>query len=188
VLTLAAIHSVMDAIHSACALREDAYRIVGTSATLVHGLDSPARDIDLLFRNRADVDRASSALAAYSTSPPLFEVENRQYFATFNVDDVDVEFSTVEWETDSDTYECIGAGPWSHFVPLACGNVKVPVVALELRLLSEISRDREDRYLPILQHLGPRSFDRDLVLRGLADRSLTPDQPAALAALLRSGQ
>jgi hypothetical protein len=85
------------------------------------------------------------------------------------VNGVEVGISTVEIETDLDVLETYGPGLWErHYVLLPCGPYLVPTVALELRLITEMHRDRPERYKPIIQHLKAHGCDLDLVRRGLA--------------------
>ena len=65
------------------------------------------------------------------------------------LDGVNVELSTVEIDVGDDTGECVGAGPWVHFDVVPCGAFSVPTVALELRFVTEVARQRTDRWEPI---------------------------------------
>jgi hypothetical protein len=85
--------------------------------------------------------------------PPTWLADQRQYFGRYLVDGVVVELSTVEGQTDSDAIECVGRGPWEHFDLVACGPHQVPTIATELRLLSELVRQRRSRSLT----LSPRT-------------------------------
>lgn len=146
-----------------------AYRLVGTGAALLHGVQLPAGDVDLLVKERSDVDALSAALSPFKClEPPAWLPEDRQYYANYLVNGVEVGISTVEVETDADFIETYGAGPWErHYVLLPCGPYFVPTVALELRLITELYRDRPDRYNPLIQHLRAHSYDLDLLRRGL---------------------
>jgi hypothetical protein len=134
------------------------YRVGGTSAALLQGVRLPVGDVDLLVARRKDVDAFAAALSSF---PRLYAAswipESSQYFARYDVHGVHVEISTVEQETDSDGMECVGRGPWQHYVLIACGPHRVPVVRLELRLATELLRDRPDRYEPLLARSAPRS-------------------------------
>ena len=159
--------------HAGAAMDQFEYRMVGTAASVLHGVELPAGDVDFLLRERAGVDGFSRSLAAFKQLiAPHFEEDGGQYLAAVEIDGVEVEFSTVEFETQSDVIECVGKGPWTHYRHVDCGGVQVPVVALELRLLTELARQRPDRYRPIIQTLQARHFDRDLLLRGLKERGL----------------
>ncbi|MFB4283320.1 hypothetical protein ACBJ59_49015 [Nonomuraea sp. MTCD27] len=85
------------------------YRLGGTSAALLQGVQLPVGDIDLLAARREDVDKFCSALASF---PCLHTAswlpESSQYFARYEVHRVKVEISTVEREVDSDGMECVG--------------------------------------------------------------------------------
>jgi hypothetical protein len=160
------------------------YRIVGTAAALMQGVQLPAEDIDVLLRKRAGVDSFSAALSSWRClSSPTYLESSKQYFASYDIDGVEVEFSTVEGDNESDTGECTGLGPWIHYSLVTCGSVQVPAVGLELRLLTELARGRADRYVPIWGIMQLRGYDRDLVARGLKERGITEAEQLDLAQL-----
>ncbi|MFI9556167.1 hypothetical protein [Nonomuraea endophytica] len=144
------------------------YRVCGTGAALLQGVPLPAGDIDILLAGREEVDRFAAALSAF---PCLYAAswlpESAQYFTRIDVNGVDLELSTVERPADSDALECVGSGPWQHHVLITCGSHQVPVVRLELRLATELLRDRPDRYDPLLDHLSTHGFDADLLERAM---------------------
>jgi hypothetical protein len=153
------------------------YRLGGTSAALLQGVQLPVGDVDLLMARREDVDTVAAALSSF---PCLYATswlpESSQYFARYEVNRVPLEISTVEQETDSDGMECIGRGPWEHYVLVTCGSHRVPVVRLELRLATELLRDRPDRYDPLLGHLAAQGFDPDLLNRAMTARGLSVEK------------
>jgi len=172
-LTLDRLQAVLCIVldHAGPALARHPYRLVGTAAALLQGVALPARDIDILVRERPAVDAIGAALAAFRClDPPAYLPAARQYYGNYEVDGVEVGISTVEWETDSDGIECLGRGPWEHYHLVPCGPYTVPAVALELRLVSELCRGRPDRYGPLLAHLRAHGGDAALVCRGLAAR------------------
>ena len=124
------------------------FRLVGTASSVLRGIALPAADIDILFRDRAGVDAWFDALSIDFDveTAPVWMPDASQYFAQLHAQGIPVELSTVEIETDRDTMECFGTGPWEHFDLIACGTGTVPAVASELRLLTEVARGRTDRY------------------------------------------
>jgi hypothetical protein len=92
------------------------------------------------------------------------------------VNGVELELSTVEQQVDSDGMECAGSGPWQHYVLITCGSHQVPVVRLELRLVTELLRDRSDRYDPLLDYMGTHGFDSDLLQRAMNTRRIPADR------------
>ena len=150
------------------------YRMVGTAAALMYGVSLPAGDVDILLRDRAGVDAFGESLFSFEclTAPQYLE-GSEQYFCSFLVSDVEIECSTVEAQIESDTHECIGSGPWLHYEQVSCAGHQVPVVALELRLITEWSRDRPDRYVPIVQFMQSHGCDKELLVRGLNDRGIS---------------
>ncbi|MDY6876570.1 MAG: hypothetical protein SWK90_10280 [Chloroflexota bacterium] len=125
------------------------------------------------MKEREDVDTLDSSLSSFEClTPPTYLSEAKQYYANYEINGVEVGISTVEWETDSDGIECFGRGPWEHYILISCGPYTVPTVALELRLVSEMLRDRPDRYTPIIEHMRACGCDIDLVRRGIQSRGL----------------
>ena len=164
--------TVLDHSLPACAQIE--YRLVGTGAALLQDVPLPTGDIDILVRERESVDAFGSALASFKCRfSPAWMPEARQYYADYEVNGVGVGISTVEAETESDGLECVGRGPWEHYALVSCGPYTIPAVALELRLVSELLRDRPDRYTPLIQHMRVHGCDIELVRRGMGGRSLS---------------
>ncbi|MFI6504943.1 hypothetical protein [Nonomuraea typhae] len=153
------------------------YRVGGTGAALLQGVRLPVGDVDLLVARREDVDTIAAALSAF---PCLYAASwisaTSQYFTRYDVNGVHVEISTVELEDDSDAMECVGRGPWQHYVLVTCGSHRVPVVRLELRLATELLRDRPDRYEPLLDHMAARGFDAGLLQRAMTAQGLPPER------------
>jgi len=145
-------------------------RLVGTASSLMRGIATPAGDIDILFRDRADVDAWFAVLSSdlEVETPPAWLPDAKQYFARVYSDGVAIELSTVEIDSDTDTLECAGSGPWQHFDLVRCGDGSFPAVATELRLLTEVARSRENVYRPIVEHLRSASCNVALIRRGLA--------------------
>jgi hypothetical protein len=151
------------------------YRLVGTGAALAQGVQLPTGDVDVLVARRDDVDKFAAALSEFPClTSPVWLPDARQYFARFEVDEIDVGFSTVERSVDSDAFECIGRGPWEHYVPIRFGRHVVPAVSLELRLASELVRDRPDRYEPLIEHVRLHGADLQLAQRAMSDRGVNP--------------
>jgi hypothetical protein len=142
----------------------------------------PASDIDVLFRDREAIDAWVAALSGAVTvqDAPVWLGDTQQYFARLGVEGVTVELSTVEIDADTDTAECVGSGPWVHFDVVPCGPYGVPAVALELRLVTEITRQRPDRFEPLLRYFSAHPCDVTLVERGLIAQSTPPDDVARL--------
>jgi len=162
--------------HAMPVLAQDRYRLVGTSAALLQGVLLPAGDIDLLMKERSDVDAFNSAMSSFEClQPPIHLVERKQYYANYVVNGIEVGISTVEWETASDGIECFGSGPWEHYTLVSCGPYDIPTVALELRLISELYRDRPDRYMPLIEYLREHGCDRALVRRGMKERGFSQE-------------
>jgi hypothetical protein len=151
------------------------YRLVGTGAALAQGVQLPVGDVDILVARRADVDRVAAALAGFRClDSPAWLPEARQYYAQFEVEEIGVGFSTVERLVETDAFECIGPGPWKHCVRVRFGQHVVPVVGLELRLGSELVRDRPDRYLPLIEHMRLHGADLQLVQKAMSERGVDP--------------
>ncbi len=144
------------------------YRLVGTGAALLHGVSLPAADIDILVRERQSVDAFGSALSSFRClETPTWLAETQQYYGNYEVNGVEVGISTVEVASDVDTIETFGRGPWEHFTLLTCGRYTVPTVTLELRLITELFRNRSDRYQPLIQFMQLHGCDLDYIHRGM---------------------
>jgi hypothetical protein len=164
---------VLDHVLPACA--GIPYRLVGTGAAMLHGVELPVGDLDITLVERSHVDAFGAALSSFQClEAPAWLPEARQYYGNYRVPagdkaGVEVGLSTVEIETDSDTFETYGPGLWEkHYTLLPCGPYQVPTVNLELRLITEVYRDRPDRYTPLIAHLREHGCDLDLVRRGLS--------------------
>ena len=151
------------------------YRLVGTSAALLQGVQIHAGDVVILVARREDVDSIATALSRFPClNPPVWLPDARQYFAHYQVDQIEVSASTVERPAVTDALECIGTGPWQHYVQVPCAKHVVPAVRLELRLVSELYRDRPDRYMPLIEHMRVHGADLQLVQQGMAERTVQP--------------
>lgn len=149
------------------------YRLVGTGAALLHGVSLPAVDVDILVRERHGVDVFGAALSSFRClEAPVWLAETQQYYGNYEVNGVEVGISTVEIASDADTIETFGRGPWEHFLLLPCGRYVVPTVALELRLITELFRNRPDRYQPLIQFMHAHGCDLGYVRRGIAAAGL----------------
>lgn len=161
-----ALAGFLDLVMPACAGVE--YRLVGTGAALLHGVSLPAADIDILFRDRPGLDAFCSALSPLRClESPSWLACSRQYYANYEVNGVEVGLSTVEVDSDSDTRETFGRGPWERFSLLPCGRHPVPTVALELRLVTELVRNRRDRSDPLVRHMQRQGCDLVFLMRSL---------------------
>jgi len=149
------------------------FRLVGTSAALLRGVELPTGDIDILVKERQAVDAISAGLSSWEcVQQPTYLEEVRQYLAEFCVNGIAIGISTVEWETENDGLECIGPGPWNHFEEIKCGQFTIPTVSLELRLISELLRDRPERYAPLLRYIKEKGCDLDLIHQGMTAREM----------------
>jgi hypothetical protein len=151
------------------------YRLVGTGAALAQGVQLPVGDVDILVTRRGDVDRVAAALAEFRClDSPNWLPQARQYYAQFEVEEIGVGASNVEWPVEADGFECVGPGPWEHYVPVRFGQHVVPAVRLELRLGSELVRDRPDRYVPLIEHMRWHGADLQLAEKAMKERGVDP--------------
>lgn len=165
--------AVLDLALPACS-RFD-WRLVGTAAALLHGMPLPTADVDILVRERAAVDAFSAALSSLPCpAAPAWLEHSRQYYCAYDVGAVSVEFSTVGVQSELDYVETFGSGPWERFVPLPCGPYSVPTVALELRLITELRRQRSDRYRPILEFMAVHGCDLPFIRSAIAAAGVPP--------------
>ena len=146
----------------------DEIRMVGTASSWLRGIVLPVGDIDVLARTRLTVDGLAEELnrrGVLCRMPPslLDEPGFTQYYTSFEIHDVKVEVSTVEAGTDGPLSECAGPAPWSHFDGVLFDDSRLFAVASELRLLSEVSRNRPERWEPIGRHLEDNGYDAELL-------------------------
>ncbi len=149
----------------------DRLRLVGTASSLLRDIDLPVADIDVLARDRDCVDRffalATEAGATHVSAPALLATPfGGQYIADLEVGGVVLQCSTVESTAATDSprlRECVGDTPWIHFDLVEVRGHLVPVVASELRLASDVMRQRPDRWRPIAAHLAARGYDGALL-------------------------
>jgi hypothetical protein len=161
------------------------YRLVGTAAACLQGVDLTVGDVDILVERRHDVDAVAEALADLPcVTAPKWLASAPQYFACYSLDGVEFSVSTVEVPCDEDGWECQGPGPWRHYVTVDCGGHRIECVRLELRLTTEFLRDRADRYQPLLAHLGAHGADLELLKQSMTVRRI----PETLACLTRGLQ
>lgn len=132
--------------------------LVGTSSALLQGIELPVNDIDLLAKNRETVNDFIAALSEYSVlSAPSLLDGGVQYFASITVSGIRVEVSTVEIPTKSTFKEVTGRGPWLHQNRQTIGETSIQAVALELRIATELLRNRVDRLMPLVRHFAQTS-------------------------------
>jgi hypothetical protein len=162
------------------------YRLVGTGAACLQGVDLPVGDVDLLLERRTDVDAVAAALAHLPCpAPPQWIEASRQYFACYELDGVGFSFSTLEQPCEEDGWECQGPGPWRHYVTVDVGGHRIDCVSLELRLTTELLRNRPDRYQPLLAHLDSQGADLDLLQQSITARQV-PESLALMTKGLRA--
>lgn len=162
--------------HAMPACEQIEYRLVGTGASLLHGVSLPAADIDILVRERSSVDAFGASLSSFRClEAPAWLECSRQYYGNYEVNGVEVGISTVEVISDTDTRETFGRGPWERFSEIPCGRHVVPTVALELRLITELVRNRPDRYRPLIRHLQRHGCDLEFLRRGFVEADLTQE-------------
>lgn len=174
------------------------YRVVGSAAMALQGVPTPlpTSGIDLLFRERQGVDLFGEALATMPgvrcRTPPEERAGTPDYWARYMLvgaearsggspvatEYVAIDLASAGRETDSDSDQVAGRGPWSHYSTVRCGAHDVPAVALELVLLTALECEgarRPNTYPTLLEHLRRQGCDVDLVRRGLADRGSIPE-------------
>ncbi|MHB1355540.1 MAG: nucleotidyltransferase family protein [Anaerolineae bacterium] len=150
------------------------YCLVGTGAALLQGVPLPAADIDILVKERDGVDKFSLTLSGFQClTAPAWLAESQQYFSSYVVHGIQVEFNTVEVTSGLDTIETYGRGPWEHFTLIPCGSYAIPTIRLELRLMTELFRNRPDRYSPLLQFMQVNGCDVNFIQRGIVVMGLS---------------
>ena len=161
------------------------YRLVGTAADLLRGAPVQPADVDFLVGTRAEVDIFARALAGFRClTPPTWMECCAQYYAEFEVDGVRVDASTVESPTESGFIESIGSGPWTHFSEIAVDDRSIAVVAPELRLATELRRDRHDKAETLARWLRDRGCDAALLDNALDAQGIDADTQSSMRAII----
>jgi hypothetical protein len=170
--------------------RHERVRIVGTASSLLRGVDVPAGDVDILARTRDVVDELARDLdeagATREAAPRWIDAPfGGQYIADSRVGDVLVQISTVELsEPDpSSLAECAGDAAWRYFDVVDVDGYVIPVVASELRLLSDVIRGRPERWRPVAARLARDGYDEALLETAMS--RLPPERAAEVRAALR---
>ena len=150
--------------------RHERVRIVSTASSLLRGVDVPAGDVDILAKTRDVVDELARELdeadATRDAAPRWIHTPfGGQYIADARVGGVLVQISTVELSEPDPSYlaECAGDAAWRHFDVVEVGGYTIPVVASELRLLSDVMRGRPERWRPVAASLARDGYDEALL-------------------------
>ena len=77
-------------------------------------------------------------------------------------------------------------GPWLHYKTVPVSGFAVPVARLEIRVVTELFRDRKDRSEPLLAHMQETGCDLDLVEQALEEARLPTNVRESV--LLRLGR
>lgn len=174
--------------HMASHFEQVNYCLVGTAAAMLHGVPLYAGDVDFLMKERTHVDAFAVALSSFpALTPPTLLEGAKQYYAAYNVNAIKVEASTVEWTTDSVYIETLEDGPWKYQTLIAVGPYRVPTVALELRLATELLRNRPDRYEPMITWMKQNGCDVDLLSHAMDARRLSPEIQHSIHAQVSGG-
>lgn len=172
--------------HAASHFEQANYCLIGTAAAVLHGVPLYAGDVDFLMRERTHVDAFAKALSSFpALTPPTLLGGARQYYATYDVNGIRIEASTVEVTTDSAYIETIGDGPWKYQTLIVVGPYRVPTVALELRLATELLRNRPDRYEPMIAWMKQNGCDADLLGHAIDALRLSPEIQHRILAQVR---
>lgn len=152
-----------------------AYRLVGTGAALAQGVPLPVGDVDIPVGRRGDVDRFAAGLSGFPCldAPSGFPTRDSTSRGSGSTGPM---WRSVRssGKPDTDTFECTGRGPWEHCVRVGFGRHVVPVVRLELRLVSELVRNRPDRIAPLIEHMRVHGADLPLLQRAMSERGVEP--------------
>jgi hypothetical protein len=160
-------------------LTADDFCLVGTGAAVLQGVVLPTGDIDILVKERATVDKFADALAHFDCLMPPTELETQYYFEC-NIDGVGFSVSTVEVTTENEFIETYGEGPWKYSTLIPCGTHQIRTVNLELRLATELGRQRPDRYEPLIDWMRTHGCDQKLLVNAMLAWAFPADQIEAV--------
>ena len=150
------------------------FRLVGTAAALLQGVELPTADVDILCRERAEVDGFAVALDHFPVlHPATWLPRDSQYYCNHDVGGVEVGVSTVEVPYHGDANETLGEGPWINHTMVEAGGFQVSVSRLEVRLVTELHRGRPDRSEAIIVHLAATTCDLGLLEHALEEAAVS---------------
>ncbi len=161
-------------------------RLVGTAAALLQGVFLPTLDVNFLAKSRACVDTFHRVMDDFPClRPPAWDAELHMYEAVHIVRGIEVGMAMMARETPEDALEVHGEGPWEHATPIAVGAHTLLAVKLELRLATELARDRAACTRPLLKHLRKHGCDIALLQRAMAARDIPDETWQSVLAELR---
>jgi hypothetical protein len=150
------------------------YRLVGTGAALAQGVQLPTGDIDILVTRRDEVDTFAAALSGFPCLEPPASLPRPGSTSPTSTSMGSTWAPAPSRCRRTPRRLSASGGPWQHYLRVDLGKHTVPAVALELRLVSELIRNRPDRYIPLIEYMRSHGADLQLVQKSMNDRGVDP--------------
>jgi DNA-binding transcriptional MerR regulator len=153
---------------------EDQYLLCGTAAGLFQGVFQPVRDINLLTKAHKQVNGFAQAMHNFPQvlKPTYFE-SKKLYCTTHLIRGVEVSMAALDDYRDDAEKGDTFLNPWDHFSELQIGSYTIRAEALELRLATEIARERPRHYQPLIKHMQKHGADLELAQRAMSAKAIS---------------
>ncbi len=164
------------------------WMLVGSAASAVHGVDLSPGDIDVLARTPKDVTTLAAVLPSRDL-PVRGDLDPQTFLST--KDEPVVRFgggwTFGRWFLDGETVEAAhiagvhgrltetsGREVWRHRRLIRWRGRLLPIVPLEVQLVTMVSRELDERVRAAAECLRHNGYDEHLVRRAARDRGLDP--------------
>ena len=179
------LRDVLDCISTVISAEQ--YLLCGTAAGLFQGVFQPVRDINLLAKTRTQVDDFSHALRIYpQVEKPIYTESEKLYRATHLIRGVEVSMTALDTSQEDSENMVTSLSPWDYYTEVKIDSHTIRTEALELRLASEIARERPRHYLPLIKHLQKHGADVDLAQRAMAAKAIANDTMRKVISQIRN--
>ncbi|MFG1909775.1 hypothetical protein [Kribbella sp. NPDC048928] len=178
------------------------WMLLGSAATALRGAAVVPGDIDIAGRTEDDIVRAAAILPTPQSAPadgpadwistaaaPVLHfggAEERWTFGRWMIDGVKVELAHIDAPAvDGLMLETRSPLVWAHRQNLDCHGQPIPVVPLEVQLVTMIARHQDARLAATLAAVDPAALDLPLLRRAIADKQ-SEDPTLALPEPIRT--
>lgn len=161
--------------------------LLGSAATALRGAAVVPGDIDIACRTEDDIVRAAAVLPTpqsasadgpadwiSTTAAPVLRfggTDERWTFGRWIIDGVKVELAHIDAPAVAGLMlETRTPLVWAHQQTLDCHGQPVPVVPLEVQLVTMIARHQDARLAATIAAVDPAALDLPLLRRAIADK------------------
>lgn len=163
------------------------WMLLGSAATALRGAAVVPGDIDIAGRTADDIVRAAALLPTpqsasadgpadwiSTTAAPVLRfggADERWTFGRWIIDGVKVELAHIDAPAVADLMlETRASLVWAHRETLDCHGQQIPVVPLEVQLVTMIARHQDTRLAATLAAADPTTLDLPLLRLAIADK------------------